>query len=165
METNRIITMPELPEAPGGSPTPAIVTKSRPEPDRHPCACSWPRACARSLPCPMWSWEEQREAISEWDRLCPTPSGHLRECRPPGAQARPALRLRLHRRVHSRRHHHRPGSAAGPGLPAGREQQLPVQSHCPQGGGGSPGSAPGRAYGRAPSRTILCGRCRRWEIP
>ena len=28
VETNRIITMPELPEAPGGSPTPAIVTKA-----------------------------------------------------------------------------------------------------------------------------------------
>ena len=28
METNKIITMPELPEAPGGSPTPAIVTKA-----------------------------------------------------------------------------------------------------------------------------------------
>src|SRR5512137_1433840 len=28
VETNKIITMPELPEAPGGSPTPAIVTKA-----------------------------------------------------------------------------------------------------------------------------------------
>ena len=28
VETNRIITMPELPEAPGGSPTPAIVTRA-----------------------------------------------------------------------------------------------------------------------------------------
>jgi uncharacterized protein (TIGR00303 family) len=28
VETNRIMTMPELPEAPGGSPTPAIVTKA-----------------------------------------------------------------------------------------------------------------------------------------
>ncbi len=28
VETNSIITMPELPEAPGGSPTPAIVTKA-----------------------------------------------------------------------------------------------------------------------------------------
>ena len=28
VETNRIITMPELPEAPGGSPTPAVVTKA-----------------------------------------------------------------------------------------------------------------------------------------
>jgi uncharacterized protein (TIGR00303 family) len=28
VETSRIITMPELPEAPGGSPTPAIVTKA-----------------------------------------------------------------------------------------------------------------------------------------
>lgn len=28
VESNRIITMPELPEAPGGSPTPAIVTKA-----------------------------------------------------------------------------------------------------------------------------------------
>ncbi|WP_273278995.1 nicotinate mononucleotide-dependent phosphoribosyltransferase CobT [Methanothrix soehngenii] len=28
VETNKIITMPELPEAPGGSPTPAVVTKA-----------------------------------------------------------------------------------------------------------------------------------------
>lgn len=28
VETNKIITMPELPEAPGGSPTPAIITKA-----------------------------------------------------------------------------------------------------------------------------------------
>jgi len=28
VETNRIMTMPELPEAPGGSPTPAIVTRA-----------------------------------------------------------------------------------------------------------------------------------------
>ncbi len=28
VETNKIITMPELPEAPGGSPTPAIVTRA-----------------------------------------------------------------------------------------------------------------------------------------
>lgn len=28
VETNRIITMPELPEAPGGSPTPAVITKA-----------------------------------------------------------------------------------------------------------------------------------------
>ena len=28
VETNKIMTMPELPEAPGGSPTPAIVTKA-----------------------------------------------------------------------------------------------------------------------------------------
>jgi uncharacterized protein (TIGR00303 family) len=28
VETNKIVTMPELPEAPGGSPTPAIVTRA-----------------------------------------------------------------------------------------------------------------------------------------
>ena len=115
VETNRIITMPELPEAPGGSPTPAIVTKAALNLTGIPSL--FVASGLRKKPAVPYA-ELGGAAGSDIRKEtgCAGCPRSVRKCRPPGKEAGQALRLRLHRRVHRRRHDHGSCRPLGSGL-------------------------------------------------